>query len=677
MKRRDFIKNIFYTSSAATITGTASMVPFSNAYADKRYGEFFARTLVDVMLLGGADLRYMLVPHPDEATTKTYATKFWEKRKSLYNTYDNVNKVTRKYASYADVWNGDSTQPVLTPQYDMAEYNGFKFGFHKKANWLKNEFVKGNVAIVCNVYGSTNRRHDHSQLIMHTGDPTTNQFVYDRDGWGGRLAGVIGANANVVPVSSGVPPFANTTNASNRLDQVVHVKDSRNFALPSGNANPTSAQSILGRSLKAYYEKHGAEIDAKIASGELPANWPYKKFLQHERSIRNFGDAFKSRLDSVLPNPLYAFTLLSRRIKNKSFGLQCRNLFESIIGSDILKLRAAYMEHTSWDTHHSEKARLENNLSDVFGSNGGLSTLQKELRNIDGANESLVYVFTSDFGRQISANGANGTDHGEGTYMILVGEEVNGGVYGEMFPQSELTLNNKNQTRFDIQGADIEGKTSFEHVLSKACDWVQTGSGSSVFPVMQPSSTLPPLEANVDLATLFNPGYQIKGEVKVGTTTRHLRGVTITAANQVGVTKTTRTNGFEHYDITGVSSDVYLVTPTKNYFTFNPASQLVNVNTSDVIGINFSAIPQLHISSIYYNAPYWGDKTKKLVLMGGYNFVPGKTQYSIGGVAPLSIGSESSNYVWLFFPLSVTSGKILITTPTENYTHPVLYENLK
>ncbi len=675
MKRRDFIKNIFYTSSAASIAGTASMVPFSNAYADKRYGQFFARTLVDVMLLGGADLRYMLVPHPDEVTTKAYADKFWEKRKSLYNIYDNVNKVTLKYTSFADVWNGDSTQPLLTPQYDMAEYNGFKFGFHKKANWLKDEFVKGNVAIVCNVYGSTNRRHDHSQLIMHTGDRSTNQFVYDRDGWGGRLAGVIGANANVVPVSTGVPPFANTTNPANRLDQVVHVKDSRNFALPKGNSNPTSAQSILGRSLKSYYEKHGEEIDTKIANGDLPANWPYKKFIQHERSIRTFGDAFKARLDAVLPNTLSAFTQLSRRIKNKSFGLQCRNLFESIIGSDILKLRAAYMEHTSWDTHHSEKARLENNMSDVFGGTGGLATLQKELRNIDGANESLVYVFTSDFGRQISANGSNGTDHGEGTYMILIGEEVNGGVYGEMFPQSEITPDTNNKTRFDKQGADIEGKTSFEHVLSKACDWVQTGAGSSVFPQMQPGGTLPPLEANVDLATLFNPGYKIMGEVKVVNTTRHLRGVTITAANQAGVTKTTKTNGFEHYDIDGVSSDVYLVTPSKKYFTFNPTNQLVNVNKSDVIGTDFSAIPQLHISSIYYNAAYWGDRSKRLILIGGYNFVPGQTQYSIGGAAPLSIGSESASYVWLYYPLSA-SGELVITTPTESYTHPVLIQSL-
>lgn len=673
MKRREFVKSIFYTSSAAGLASTATF-PFSKAFADGRYGAFYSRTLVDVMLLGGADLRFMLTPHPDEPTTRSYTNKFWEARKTLYNTYDNVNKVTLKYNSYNDVWNGDSTQPLLGPQYDEAEFNGFKFGFHKKANWLRREFNKGNVAIVCNVYGSTNRRHDHSQLIMHTGDPTTNQFIYDRDGWGGRLAKIIGADANVVPVSTGVPPFANTTNASNRLDQVVHVKDSRNFALPAGNNNPISQQSILGRALKAYYEKHGEVINAKLASGQLSADWPYQKFLQHERSLRTFGDAFKNRLDSVLPSPLGLFTQLNRKLNNKSFALQCRNLFECIIGSDILKLRTAYMEYSSWDTHHTEKSRLEKNLFDVFGLGGGMATLQQALNNLEGANESMVYVFTSDFGRQIKINGANGTDHGEGTYMILVGEAVNGGIYGEMFPQSEVTPDSNNLTRFDKQGADIEGKTSFEHVLAKTCDWIQPGSGTAIFPVLQ-SSTPPPLESNVDLATLFNPGYRIMGEIKLLNSTQHIGGITVTATNQAGVTKTARATR-SPYNIQGVSSNVYLVTPNKAYFTFEPSAKLINVTSNDVTNVDFIAAPLLHISNIFYNGINWSDNTQKLLIVTGYNFVPGQTQITIGGTPVSRLAYESTTYIWIYYPATVSSGEIVITTPTESYTHPVLLENL-
>ena len=113
------------------------------------------------------------------------------------------------------------------------------------------------------------------------------------------------------------------------------------------------------------------------------------------------------------------------------------------------------------------------------------------------ANNNTVFVFTSDFGRQLHSNGTAGTDHGSGSYMILIGPSVNGGVYGDMFPDSEIT-------RFDTQGADIVGLTSFERVLAEVCDWVEPNSGEKVFPTTAATFPDPPiLETGVDLSTLF------------------------------------------------------------------------------------------------------------------------------------------------------------------------------
>ena len=113
-----------------------------------------------------------------------------------------------------------------------------------------------------------------------------------------------------------------------------------------------------------------------------------------------------------------------------------------------------------------------------------------------------MFVFTTDFGRQLRANGDAGTDHGSGNYMILVGPSVNGGVYGDMFPASEIT---GNPTPYDTQGADIAGLTSFERVLGEACDWVEPGTGVQVFPntVLNDLPGGPILEPGVDLTTLF------------------------------------------------------------------------------------------------------------------------------------------------------------------------------
>lgn len=137
---------------------------------------------------------------------------------------------------------------------------------------------------------------------------------------------------------------------------------------------------------------------------------------------------------------------------------------------------------------------------------GDLGASQFE-RDRDGwggrlAETNTVYVFSSDFGRQLKANGDRGTDHGRGNYMILIGDSVKGGVYGEMFPASEIT---GDPAPYDTQGADIKGLTSFERVLAEVCDWVEPESGVKVFPntILNDSTGGPILEDGVDLKTLF------------------------------------------------------------------------------------------------------------------------------------------------------------------------------
>jgi uncharacterized protein (DUF1501 family) len=124
--------------------------------------------------------------------------------------------------------------------------------------------------------------------------------------------------------------------------------------------------------------------------------------------------------------------------------------------------------------------------------------LTQELDSVPGANDSVTYTFNSDFGRQLKANGDYGSDHGRGNYLIAVGKSVKGGVYGEMFPTSEI-VGGPGSTRFDQQGADIEGRTSIERILAAACDWVEPGTGAMVFPNAATSA----LESGVNLDGLF------------------------------------------------------------------------------------------------------------------------------------------------------------------------------
>ncbi|MGI9334259.1 MAG: DUF1501 domain-containing protein [Gammaproteobacteria bacterium] len=447
-----------------------------------------APTVVNTMLLGGADLRFLFAPEPGTE----YARKYWEARSALYHA---TVAEAELYSSYEAVWQ-DLYLPVTAGE--------TVFGIHRSAGWLKSQFDAGRAAIIANVRGSQNRRHDHSQLIVNTGDPNATAYITDRDGWGGRLAEAIDAATEVidaartVAVTRDVTTFCHGRDPADRNARTVHAPDTRNFSLSRGKGNVGSPNSSLARALTSYY----AEL--RRQSGDQPDNWPYRKFLQHEASIRAFGDALAERLQALSPEQPAALRDLyspGLGLTSTYFGRQCASLYDSVLASDLFSLRVASAEYGGWDTHRIERSRFETNIEDVLGTGGGLATLDAALEWIPGARENLTYIFTTDFGRQIAANGDHGTDHGRGNYTIVMGEAVRGGTYGEMFPESEI-VGGEGQTRYDQLGSDIEGLTAFENVLYEICEWVEPGTGATVAPEAAAGSL--PVEPGVDLSTLFN-----------------------------------------------------------------------------------------------------------------------------------------------------------------------------
>lgn len=474
MRRRQFITAL---TGAALVSGAESLfTDFSRAQAQA--ATTIPRTLVNVMLIGGADFRHVMVPAPDY--DPAYVNAFWTARRGLYaqNFPDYATMYAAEYRSVTDPLSGRS------------------FGIHQSCGWLVNRFMAGDVAVISNVLGSDNRRHDHSQLIVDAGDPYANQAQTLRDGWGGRLVEATGASSRVVVVSSGLSLFCMGTNPDDRLVRVIHAKDMRDMALPA--VNPalavTSAPNNMTRALRAYYQGRGIEIETEKAP-----NWPYRRFFQHFRSLDNFGRTIDDRLSGTPLSP----ALAALTLHNAGFAQQCRNLHDCCLASDILGSRVISMNYDGWDTHGGQQSKLSNFLPDVFGADGGIDTVSKQLAaDAPGANDKLTYIFATDFGRQLATNGGLGTDHGRGNYFVIVGNDVRGGVYGEMFPAREArpdAADSQGRTPFQIPGTDIKGLTTFERVLAKTCDWVAPGSGSQVFP--NAASGL--IEPGVDLSGLF------------------------------------------------------------------------------------------------------------------------------------------------------------------------------
>ena len=678
MKRRDFVKSVFYTS-AITGTSLGSLLPVGTARA-AHTGAGLGRTLVNTMLLGGADLRFLFAPHPDS----DYAHAYWQARTTLYQN-NPENKA--HFVDYATVWN-ELYLPVT--------FNNQVFGIHKSAAWLKDQFDQGNVAIICNVAASENRRHDHSQLIVNTGDLNADQYIYDREGWGGRLASAMGAEANVVAVSHDVSIFCNSVNPGNRLQKVVHVRDSRDFALTGPDGNPVSQRSITARALKAYYAKRGEAVERDIAKGKLDEAWPFRRFFKHEEMLRTFGDQFAEVLKEPGHGPSYYLTRLfttgstSTKLNTPHFGKELGNLYDCINGVDVLRLRVASLEFSSFDTHKQEMVALERHLSDLFSPNGGFASLTLALENVQDANENLVHVFTSDFGRQLASNGDNGTDHGRGTYSIIISRNVRGGVYGEMFPQREI-LPDPNDTQtpqrtpYQQPGADIRGLTSIERVMARVCDWVEPSSGVKVFPNTAKNDLSlypdgPILEQGVDLSRLFQPGFMINGNTAVinNGTKVNMNDVSLSLQSSNTIAPiTTRSNVYGKFSFKGIDDGTYVLTPSKPYFDFSPANLTVNVAGGDIGGIELVAVPRLHIAIIYKTL--WQDPTTgeffAIVRIGGWAFVPGQTQIFLDDreQTPVLLWP---NIIFLRLPAAEAYGQITLVTPTERYTHAVPLERV-
>lgn len=429
------------------------------------------RVLVNVMLFGGADFRFLVMPPPDY--DPAYTALLWEARRLLYN---------ESYADYAAVYDAEYTS-VVDPR------SSATVGIHKSAAWLADRFSEGDVAIVANVFGSTNRRHDHSQLIVHAGDSTTGVAETDRDGWGGRFVDSVSDASRSVVVSPDVSLVTLGTDPANRLENSVHAPDIRRASLPvAGSA--TDPASALTRAIESYYLGRRTE-----ATAEHAPDWPFAGYFANYDGLRRFGDAIDAQLAGVsMPAPLAGLSL-----DNAVFAQQCRNLHDAWVCRSVLNLRFLSMSYGGFDSHRDQNNALRSRFSDLFGAAGGLAALYA---TEPGPSSEVVFHFATDFGRQLRANGGLGTDHGHGNYSLLLGPAVNGGLYGEPFPTRERLPDpddGRQRSPLEIEGSDIAGLTSVERVLYELCDWASPGSGDAVFP----SAASSPLEAGVSLDDLF------------------------------------------------------------------------------------------------------------------------------------------------------------------------------
>jgi uncharacterized protein (DUF1501 family) len=116
-------------------------------------------------------------------------------------------------------------------------------------------------------------------------------------------------------------------------------------------------------------------------------------------------------------------------------------------------VEAAFADIGGWDHHQNEPGQLANVVRQ-FGS--ALSAFYTDMGD---RMEDIVVVTMSEFGRTARENGNNGTDHGHGDVMFVMGGSVRGGkVYGTWPGLEEEQL---------YENRDLAVTTDFRAVLSE------------------------------------------------------------------------------------------------------------------------------------------------------------------------------------------------------------------
>ncbi len=315
-------------------------------------------------------------------------------------------------------------RPSLAHQENVVLKLNESLGFHPSMKGMHTLYKEGKVAVVTNVgYPKPNRSHFKSMDIWQSASPDDKM----KHGWIGRHFDIAMKNQPPNPI------VALGLSTEKPLSLV-----GENASIPCF-ASLTDVQNMLG---DANSEKLLRDIQGMDAMSGSPT--------------RVVQQANKSALDamSILSKQLSKFTP-KQAYGDDNFGKGFKQISQLIGASPAT--RVVYFSAGGFDTHSRQvdtHAKLLENFSNA------VTSFQREMEALGKADKVVVLVF-SEFGRRVSENASQGTDHGAAAPMFLIGGKVKGGIHGS---KPDLT---------DLQDGDLKYKIDFREVYASTLDnWV-------------------------------------------------------------------------------------------------------------------------------------------------------------------------------------------------------------
>jgi uncharacterized protein (DUF1501 family) len=322
-----------------------------------------------------------------------------------------------------------------------SDSSGKPLGLHPRLTGLQTIFNQGRLAIVQRAgYQNSSRSHFQGTDIWGTADPTNPAGL----GWLGRYLDSIPGTMD---------PLAgwNTSGATYRAltglnVSVPSITDPRAYSFASPNSGA-----------EAVNERNSA-----IRLASFAGNRPHLAFV-NSSSMEAF--ATLDRVASVV-NYQSAVTY-----PNNGFG----NALKTVAGSIVrgIGTRVYWVQTGGFDTHSGQGNAGGGGYANLMATVGdGILAFYNDLQGQGLLGNTLMVQF-SEFGRRISENGSQGTDHGAGSIMMAIGGGVRGGLYGTA---ANLNPTPDNPT-LENAGGDVTYETDFRSVYAKVLEgWLGTDS---------------------------------------------------------------------------------------------------------------------------------------------------------------------------------------------------------
>jgi uncharacterized protein (DUF1501 family) len=122
------------------------------------------------------------------------------------------------------------------------------------------------------------------------------------------------------------------------------------------------------------------------------------------------------------------------------------SLVSTLINANV-PTRVWEVNLSSFDTHTGEKGDQNALLGEVDAAIGAFMT---SISAGTRSNDVTVMIY-SEFGRRVVSNASDGTDHGTSAPVLLIGNTVKGGLYGEQPPLNALDVNGNLEVTTDFR----------------------------------------------------------------------------------------------------------------------------------------------------------------------------------------------------------------------------------